>query len=365
MLCLRIVCRIDNKKRSIMKKVLLIFVFAVMAICPAVAQDTVVMRDLRMKQNYLVMDWPDTFMVDYFEKTELGWLELYGRWARDQAKQEAWWMYTDDTLQVYGIAVGMTSSLHFRPEDTALALAHGIDTSHANSYEFWRLYEAETDSLRQISEDLLFHLNSSVSYYLDLDLYNGAYSSNKLRLIPIYERFFSAPIPVTDSFYVGRRYGPQPNSRSVDVLLPELTNLIPPYPVIKRAIYFDYVQTFGGVPLDTIRGWYYLSDSLYTKYLFIFPIIAPPDTTTVGVEKPDMVYRYTSVQPNPATERVEVLSSFGVRRVEVYSMSGAKVMDVKAQGFKATFDVSKLPSSTYLLRIHTPQGMTTKKLVVR
>ena len=117
--------------------------------------------------------------------------------------------------------------------------------------------------------------------------------------------------------------------------------------------------------MDTIHGWYYLSDSLYTKYLFIFPIIAPPDTTTVGVEKPDMVYRYTSVQPNPATERVEVLSSFGVSRVEVFNAAGRKVMDLKAEGLKATLDVSKLPSGAYLLRIHTPQGMTTKKLVVR
>ena len=346
-----------------MKKRIIFIVLLASFVGSLQAQDTVVMRDMRRIENYFVPDWPDTFNLQYFRKEPMGQISLYGGCDRTQAKQEAWRMFTDDTLQVYGLAVSLTSMMHMYPDELEYALNHGRDTSHANSYEFWRLYEAETDSLRQISEDLLFHLNSQVSYYVDLDLWRFS-GLEKLPLIPIYERYFSTPVTVVDSFYVGRLYGPQPNY-NVQVLLPEFTNGIRPYPIEHRALYFDFVSTINGVPLDTIIGWYYLSDSLYTKYLFIFPIIAPPDTTTVGVEKPDMVYRYTSVQPNPATERVEVLSSFGLSRVEVFNAAGRKMMDLKAEGLKATLDVSKLPSGAYLLRIHTPQGMTTKKLVVR
>ncbi|MBR0169237.1 MAG: T9SS type A sorting domain-containing protein, partial [Bacteroidales bacterium] len=92
------------------------------------------------------------------------------------------------------------------------------------------------------------------------------------------------------------------------------------------------------------------------------------DTThvdTVAINTVRLLERYVSVMPNPATERVQVLSSFGLSRVEVFNAAGRKVMDLKAEGMKATLDVSKLPSGAYLLRIHTPQGVTTKKLVVR
>ena len=86
---------------------------------------------------------------------------------------------------------------------------------------------------------------------------------------------------------------------------------------------------------------------------------------SVGIDSDCQMEKSVSVSPNPATGSAEVLSSFGVSRVEVFNAADRKVMDLKAEGLKATLDVSKLPSGAYLLRIHTPQGMTTKKLLVR
>ena len=140
---------------------------------------------------------------------------------------------------------------------------------------------------------------------------------------------------------------------------------------------------------DSTRRWVFEGPNENINFGYvIFPILSPKpaidttvvndttvvidttviDTThvdTVAIHMPEFMGRYVSVSPNPATGSAEVLSSFGLRRVEVYSAAGLKVMDLKAEGFKATLDVSKLPSGAYLLRIHTPQGMTTKKLVVR
>ena len=87
--------------------------------------------------------------------------------------------------------------------------------------------------------------------------------------------------------------------------------------------------------------------------------------TTVAVTEPDLVGRYVSVQPNPAVEGATVLSSFGLTRIEAYDPNGHRVADLPASGLQATLDVASWPAATYLLRITTPMGTVTKKLIVR
>ena len=128
----------------------------------------------------------------------------------------------------------------------------------------------------------------------------------------------------------------------------------------------------------------------------IFPILTPPDTTivdpvdttivdttivdttivdttivdttivdTVGIGMVRLLERYVGLQPNPASERVLVTSSFGLRRLEVYNAAGAKVAEQPATGYSATLDVAALPEGSYLVRIATPSGSVTKKLLVQ
>ncbi|MBR6291671.1 MAG: T9SS type A sorting domain-containing protein [Bacteroidales bacterium] len=53
--------------------------------------------------------------------------------------------------------------------------------------------------------------------------------------------------------------------------------------------------------------------------------------------------------------------------VEAFNMAGEKVHTLRLPDapLTATLDVRRWPSGTYLLRIHTPQGIAVKKLVVR
>ena len=83
------------------------------------------------------------------------------------------------------------------------------------------------------------------------------------------------------------------------------------------------------------------------------------------VAQADMLNRYVSVQPNPASEGATVLSSFGLTRIEAYDPNGHRVADLPASGLQATLDVASWPAATYLLRITTPMGTVTKKLIVR
>ena len=79
---------------------------------------------------------------------------------------------------------------------------------------------------------------------------------------------------------------------------------------------------------------------------------------------PSVVDSHTFLFPNPASDQVQVASSFRISTVEVYSLSGQLVSRVKADGISATLDTRSLPSATYLVRITTNHGITVKKLVV-
>lgn len=87
--------------------------------------------------------------------------------------------------------------------------------------------------------------------------------------------------------------------------------------------------------------------------------------STARIIAPDLVYRYTAVQPNPATEKVRVTSSFGLGRIEAYDESGRRVFGTTASGMVATIDVASWKKGVYLLRIATGAGPTTKRLIVK
>jgi len=72
-----------------------------------------------------------------------------------------------------------------------------------------------------------------------------------------------------------------------------------------------------------------------------------------------------TLSPNPVHGEVQVTSSFGLRGIEVYNAAGLKVHELKASGYAATLDISALPEGSYLVRVATPSGTVTKKLVVQ
>jgi hypothetical protein len=50
--------------------------------------------------------------------------------------------------------------------------------------------------------------------------------------------------------------------------------------------------------------------------------------------------------------------------VEVYSLKGVKVKEEEVKAASTKMDVSDLPKGTYLVKVYTPKGVATKKLVV-
>ena len=87
--------------------------------------------------------------------------------------------------------------------------------------------------------------------------------------------------------------------------------------------------------------------------------------TRVGIVQPDEDVRLSSrvfLQPNPAKERVEVVTPCGVKGIEVYGSYGIRWREFPAG--TTSFDVNDWAKGTYVVVIHTLAGCVTKKLVV-
>ncbi|MBR7168253.1 MAG: T9SS type A sorting domain-containing protein, partial [Bacteroidales bacterium] len=59
-----------------------------------------------------------------------------------------------------------------------------------------------------------------------------------------------------------------------------------------------------------------------------------------------------------------IFSSFSIRKVEIYSLKGEKLIESDVENVSISLDVSTLPKGIYLVKVYTPQGVATKKLVV-
>ena len=74
--------------------------------------------------------------------------------------------------------------------------------------------------------------------------------------------------------------------------------------------------------------------------------------------------RFTQMMPNPARGQVTVLSSYRLSRVVVYDLSGRAVLEQEDDGLATALDVGGLAKGVYVVAIHTPAGIATKRLVV-
>ena len=432
-----------------MKKIIVFLVLAAsLGSCTTYAQDTVHIRDFRTVDKYYVPVWPYAFPKrTYGDNTYVrGFISNMGE-NFSQGKEEAYQMYTDDTLQVYGIAASLSTMWRLYPDSYVEQIQEGtLDTSCEFLYDYLRLYEADPDSLRHIGDELLVNLRyTPVSYYVDLDLIQGSFPVVYQPILPMYERYFSAPVTVADSFYIGRRLRTD-HIDGRDVILPMLSDTLT-HGIQYLARNCDYILDWGesfGI-IDTIQGWHY-GWFPYVMHPFLFPILAPPDTTVnpidttvtpidtvvnpgdtlvvlpgdtiviggdtivntgdtvivipgepviiggdtlvvnpgdsiivipgntdVGIQPNDLIYRYTNVAPNPARNSVRITSSFGISRIEAYDLRGRRI-DLRGRRIYESpqlstfsFPLSTIdwPRGTYLLRITTPAGPTTKKLLIQ
>ena len=71
------------------------------------------------------------------------------------------------------------------------------------------------------------------------------------------------------------------------------------------------------------------------------------------------------LRPNPADRQVTVSAPLPLRRVEVYDMAGRLMEAHQPNGTALQIDLKTYPTGTYLVKVTTANGTSTKKLVVK
>ena len=146
-------------------------------------------------------------------------------------------------------------------------------------------------------------------------------------------------------------YGPSGALPGDDSVVTTATPLAILHDITPGTHYVAYIRSLCTVRDTTWSDW---TDSVS---IFI------PDPT--GILEAEDSKTGVELTPNPATGEVRIASGIEMMQIEVYDEKGGLLHTLPATGLKADLDVSSWPRGTYLLRILTPAGPTTKKLLVQ
>ena len=75
--------------------------------------------------------------------------------------------------------------------------------------------------------------------------------------------------------------------------------------------------------------------------------------------------QYIQLFPSPATDQVQLMSSFELRSIEVYDLQGRTLMSIPCEGHSAAFDVEGWPKGMYVAIVRTSAGNFAKKIMVK
>ena len=120
---------------------------------------------------------------------------------------------------------------------------------------------------------------------------------------------------------------------------------------------YHFVQWSDGDTVDT-RTVTITSDTTFIAYF-------ESNGGTEGVADVQTEGCRMTLLPNPAATMTRVVSGVGLTRVEAYDVAGAKVTEQDVVGNETTLYVSSWPAGAYLVRVTTPSGIVTKKLIVQ
>ncbi|MCR4658722.1 MAG: T9SS type A sorting domain-containing protein [Bacteroidales bacterium] len=284
--------------------------------------------------------------------------------------------YTDTSLRVYGIAVCS------KPLDWLCENAIVLDTTTENWRSSAKLYVTDSLGNMILVAESPYNIFDEPKY-----LFSGLrVGCQDTFWAEMHEAYFEYPITISDTFWVGTLVKP----------------LTPTCPDGIHTYYDEWPQEvnvitlFGGCtgelpqnPSPTqmryIGGQWYKCEIYVT--LLCYPILAPEpgrdtitnpyhypsddttgvDTTGAAIYSPQLLERYTQLIPSvvEAGGTATVLSSFHLQAIELYDAAGRLVQSRPARGTAAEVDCTALPRGSYLVRLVTTAGTTTKKLTIR
>ncbi len=351
----------------------------------ASAQDTVYGKVL--PGNYYSSFWEDSAFFEAYQ---------YYTASAPKSPMCGWMHMTDDSLTVYGIAVGMGRPLDFEYDTTPYLSDPVVNPSReAMNDDTIRLWQAYSDPAlhdgtfqAEIVGTLAIPLSQMPDYYWDFQFVLASWD-RAIRPAPMYERYFDTPIIVHDTFIVGLKSMNGKNTPGGGMYtwwtflprfipLEDAERVVPLRWPLNYAEYRKKVITHEVIDKENDTVYEVYDTTLYfwrrslveAGFVPLFPIITPnPDTNrtqdSLGIGRMTPVERNTVVSPNPATGVVRVASGFGLQHIEVYDAAGRRVYAADATGLQTHIDVGSWPRGAYTVHVRTAVGTAIKKLLLQ
>ena len=102
----------------------------------------------------------------------------------------------------------------------------------------------------------------------------------------------------------------------------------------------------------------------WSRSLLVEHAVNGTDSNTVSIRNANLD-NAIMLLPNPASKQVTVSAALSLLHVEVYDMAGRLVEAHQPSGTTLQIDLKAYPTGTYLVKVTTTNGTTTKKLVVK
>lgn len=126
----------------------------------------------------------------------------------------------------------------------------------------------------------------------------------------------------------------------------------------------DLAGTVGGTNPLTNNTEYIVCAFPYNQTNTLGTYTAPIHFTTGQSGLNDVATISTSVYPNPAKDVVNLTSSSKMNRVEMFNIMGQKVSEKSVNTNSTSVNVANLNAGTYVVKVYTNAGVSTKKIVV-
>ena len=191
----------------------------------------------------------------------------------------------------------------------------------------------------------------------------------RLDSLDMWNKVLSWDGDVQDSFQLSVTDYSQPADSGTIFGLTDTTYSVVDWP--RDVLYAARVRvkcTSNEAKCPAVDRWSPWSEPVYFYFGPDMPDTTSVDTTgtggdTTGIATADL--QQISITPNPATGTVTVRSAEQMTEIEVVDIVGASVLRQQASGLAARLDVKALPRGSYTVRIHTPLGVTSRKLILQ
>lgn len=122
---------------------------------------------------------------------------------------------------------------------------------------------------------------------------------------------------------------------------------------------YPYLQKLNGQWLrfdqDTVYQFY------RKMHIGWFPILLIPKNNSLNDDI--NIENTCNILPNPAKDKLKLMSQFKVKDIEIYNILGIKVRTIQINDYEKTIDISNLKSGAYVVHINTIRGIVKKKLI--